>query len=202
MKHKINKKTERAAAALQGEYSELYQLLCENVKDDAYTKGETNYFIRKSISLMKEAQDKGTDISAFTRKNKKKWAVDQSKKYKKWHEVYTKSMKDCDRVSYLGLFAVVAFSILMMISTTYTDANPPVWMLVVCAAVAVCLLYLKIKHARKLPLTALYQYGDIIIFAIIGLICYCSNIFFIIYLWIYEVIYMYYLQYHVVEEDI
>ena len=111
-------------------------------------------------------------------------------------------MKACDRVSYLGLFAIVAFSVLIIIATTYEKGASPDWMLGLCAATALCLLYLKIKHARKLPLTALYQYGDIIIFVIVGLICYYSNIFFIIYLWIYEVLYMYYLQYHVVEEDI
>ena len=31
MKHKINQKTERLAATLQGEYLALYQQLCENV---------------------------------------------------------------------------------------------------------------------------------------------------------------------------
>lgn len=202
MKHKINKKTERMASALQGEYAELYQQLCETIHDEAFTKSEINFFIRKSILMMKEAQDKATDISTFTHKNKKKWAVDQNKKYKKWHDGYNKSMKDCDRVSYLGLFAVVAFSVLIIISTTYAKGAGPVWMLVLCAAAALCLMYLKIKHARKLPISFIYQYGDIVIFAIVGLICYFSNIFFIIYLWIYEVLYMYYLQYHVVEEDI
>ena len=202
MKYKINKRTERKASTLQGEYAALYHQLCETVQDEAYTKSEINFFIRKSISLMEEAQDKGTDIDTFTRKNKKKWVLDQCKKYKKWHEGYENSMKACDRVSYLGLFAIVAFSVLIIIATTYEKGASPDWMLGLCAATALCLLYLKIKHARKLPLTALYQYGDIIIFVIVGLICYYSNIFFIIYLWIYEVLYMYYLQYHVVEEDI
>lgn len=202
MKHKINRKTARLASTLKGEYFALYEQLCEAVQDEAYTTGEINYFIRKSILLIKEAQDNATDISSFTRKNQKKWVVDQSKKYKKWHEQYNKSMKECDRVSYLGLFAVVAFSIILILATAISEGNGPTWMLMLCGAVTVILLYLKIKHARKLPLTFIYQYGDIIIFAVIGLICYYSNIFFLIYLWIYEVLYMYYLQYHVVEEDI
>lgn len=202
MKHKINQKTERLAATLQGEYLALYQQLCENIQDEAYTKSEINFFIRKTILSMKEAQDKGTEASVFARKNKKKWTVDQSKKYKKWHEAYNKTMKACDLVSYLGLFAIVAFSILMIVSTAFEKGGNPIWMATACTAASVVLIYLKIKYAKKLPLTWLYQYGDIIIFAIVGLICYYSNIYFIIYLWIYEVIYMYYLQYHVVEEDI
>lgn len=202
MKHKINKRTERLASTLKDEYFELYQLICENVHDEAYTRSEINFFIRKSILDIKEAQDKAADISVFTRKNKKKWAVDQGKKYKKWHDGYTKKMKDCDRVSYLGLFAVVAFSVLLIVASSFAKGANPIWMSLLCAAAAIILLYFKIKHAKKLPLSAQYQYGDIIIFAIVGLICYYSNIFFIIYLWVYEVIYMYYLQYHVVEEDI
>ena len=53
MKHKINQKTERLAATLQGEYLALYQQLCENVQDEAYTKSEINFFIRKTILSMK-----------------------------------------------------------------------------------------------------------------------------------------------------
>ena len=171
MKHKINQKTERLAATLQGEYLALYQQLCENVQDEAYTKSEINFFIRKTILSMKEAQDKGTEASVFAHKNKKKW-----------HEAYNKTMKSCDLVSYLGLFAIVAFSILMIVTTAFEKGGNPIWMTTACTAASVVLIYLKIKHAKKLPLTWLYQYGDIIIFAIVGLICYYSNIYFIIYI--------------------
>lgn len=201
MKNKLNKKTERLAAALNEDYQAVYRLLCENCKDEAYTKREINYFIRKSIHAMLEAQTNHTDIDTFTRKNKKKWAIDQSKKYRSYHEQYAKRMKECDRVSYTGLFAVVAFSILMIVVNAYNKGSGSIWLMGFCGLVTLALIYIKIKYARKLPLNAMYTYGDIIIFLLIGCICIYSNIFFIIFLWIYEVMYMYYLQYHVVEED-
>lgn len=202
MKNKVNQKTQKCAAKLTGEYQKLYTLLLEQLHDDQYTRHECNFFLRKSISELIKQQEQNTAIDAVTHHNTKKWAIEESKKYKKWHEQYQWKMKECDRITYAGFFAMVAYSLtLITISAFMKDAISWLWIIFPTVITAI-LLIVKIRFARRQKLPLLYTYGDILMFALITVICYFSNVYFIIFLWIYEVAYMLYLQYQVVEADI
>ena len=203
MKHNIYSSTAKLANQLDASYKEAYQQLLENVIDDSYTKHEVNYFLRKSIKAMLAAQEAQTPIDTYTRKNKKKWAIAENKNYKKWHERYCEKMKECDRITYAGFFAMVAYSITLIAITAYTKGalTNRLWV-ALPALVTLGLLLTKTLLARKLKLNIVHTYGDILMFALISAVCYFSTVYFIIFLWVYEVAYMLFLQFHIVEEDI
>lgn len=203
MKHTISNKTNKLSEILNDEYQEVYKQLLEAIKDDGYTKGEVNYFLRKSLHHMIKAQSKETSVDDFVKHNKKKWAVEENKKYKEWHETYTQSMKACDRVTYAGFLSMVAYSITLIVVTAYTKGALTNWIWILLPSlVTLALMLTKILFARRLSLPKLHIFGDIIMFALVTGICYLSTIYFIIFLWVYEVAYMVYLQLHIVEEDI
>lgn len=203
MKHNIYSSTTKLANRLNPQYQEVYRQLLENVIDDNYTKHEVNYFLRKSIRSMLAAQEAQTPVDTFTHKNQKKWAMGENKSYKKWHERYITKMKECDRITYAGFFAMVAYSLTLIAVTAYTKGALTNWLWVAMPAiVTVILLLIKIMWARKLNLGIVHTYGDILMFALISVVCYFSTVYFIIFLWIYEVAYMLFLQFHVVEEDL
>ncbi len=202
MKNKLNRKTQALASGLTGEYQKLFTLLLENIHDDNYTRHECNFFLRKSIHELLKHQQKNSDVETLTHHNAKKWAVEENKKYKKWHERYQIKMKECDQITYAGFFAMVAYSITLITVTAFTKGALSTWFwILIPAVITVILLITKILFARRQKLPFVYTYGDILMFALISVICYFSNVYFIIFLWVYEVSYMLYLQFHIVEED-
>lgn len=203
MKHTISKRTQKLAATLEDEYQKLYAQLLEVVKDDEYTKTEINYFLRKAITQMKEACAKKVAIEDYTSHNLKKCAIEINKKFKEWHTIYEAKMKRCDRITYTGFFSMVAYSITLVCITAYQKGAISNWLwLLLPILTTVALMVLKILFTKSLRLPKVHVFGDIIIFLLVTLICYVSTIYFIIFLWIYEVLYMLYLQMHIVEEDI
>lgn len=203
MKHKINKKTEKLAASLDKDYKRLYTHLIEIVTDEDYTRSEINYFLRKAILAMKTAMDKNIDLDTYCSHNMKKCAIEINKSFKQWHVTYEENMKKCDRITYAGFFSMVAYSITLVCITAFQKGAIDNWLwLLIPSILTIALIVLKILFTRKLHLPKVHVYGDILIFLIVTGICYASTIYFIIFLWIYEVLYMLYLQMHIVEEDI
>lgn len=203
MKYKLTKKTIAQAAKLDVEYQKLYKLLLEHVDDQAYTKTEINYFLRKSIQEMKQAQENGTAFEEFVSRNAKKKAIEMNKQYLTWHEEYEKRMKKCDHITYAGFFSMVAYSLTLVGITAFHKGATTNWIWIAIPSILTLLMMAcKIIFARKLKLPHIHVFGDIIIFALVTAICYFGNIYFIIFLWIYEVAYMIYLQMHIVEEDL
>lgn len=203
MKHNLTKKTNKLSEIINEEYQVVYKQLLETIHDEEYTKSEINYFIRKSIHHILKAQSKEMSVDEFTKKNKKKWAVEENKKYKDWHTTYTKNMKDCDRITYAGFLSMVAYSITLIVITAYTKGALTNWVWILLPGViTLALMLTKILFARRLKLPKLHIFGDIIMFALVTGVCYLSTIYFIIFLWVYEVAYMIYLQLHIVEEDL
>lgn len=203
MKHNLYASTNKLASQLNSDYQSLYEQLLENVIDEQYTKHEINFFLRKSIKNMLAAQEKQTPIKDYAGSNKKKWAVSENKTYKQWHERYNEKMKECDRITYVGFFAMVAYSLTLIALTAYTKGAMNSWLWIALPTiVTLALLIVKILLARKLKLQIVHTYGDILMFALITAVCYFANVYFIIFLWVYEVAYMLFLQFHVVEEDI
>ncbi len=97
---------------------------------------------------------------------------------------------------------MVAYSITLITVTAFTKGALSTWFwILIPALITVILLITKILFARRQKLPFVYTYGDILMFALISVICYFSNVYFIIFLWVYEVSYMLYLQFHIVEED-
>ena len=156
---------------------------------------------RMNVISFCEKQQENTNVDVFTHHNAKKWAVEESKKYRKWHERYQTKMKECDQITYTGFFAMVAYSITLITLTAFVKGSLSWFWIFIPAVITAILLIAKIIFARRQKLPLIYTYGDLFMFAFISVICYFSNVYFIIFLWIYEVAYMLYLQYHVVEED-
>lgn len=203
MKHKLYNSTNKLSAQLNEAYQPFYQQLLESINDENYTRHEVNFFLRKTLRQLLKAQQEKENTTEFTRKNKKKWAVEENKTYKQWHEQYSSKMKECDRITYAGFFAMVAYSLTLIAWNAYQNNALSTWLWpVLCLLVTLILLGMKILWARKLKLSFVHTYGDILMFALISVICYFSTVYFIIFLWIYEVAYMLFLQFHVVEEDL
>lgn len=203
MKHKLTKKTISQAQTLDEDYTKLYTHLLEIVKDEDYTKSEINYFLRKEMLKMKESQDKSISMDTYCSHNMKKCAIEINKKFKEWHADYEERMRICDRITYTGFFSMVAYSITLVCITAFQKGAITNWLwLLLPAVLTLALLIVKIRNAWKLALPKMHVFGDIIIFLIVTGICYASTIYFIIFLWIYEVLYMLYLQMHIVEEDL
>lgn len=203
MKHKINKKTQILANNLPQDYQELYQYVLETIKDEDFTRSEVNFFLRKLIHELMDLEKQGKSSEDVVKKNMKKWGVEQNKKFREWHETYNKRMKESDRVIYAGFFSMVALSLTLIIATAFEKQAVTSWgWIAIFGLVTISLMMTKILFARKLDLSFVYIYGDIIMFILVPLVCYYSTVYFIIFLWVYEVAYMVYMQYHVVEEDI
>lgn len=203
MKHTISKRTQTLAATLDEAYTPLYEQLLEVVKDDDYTKSELNFFLRKAITEMKNASKNKITIEEYSSHNIKKCAIELNKKFKDWHLDYEANMKKCDRITYTGFFSMVAYSITLVCIIAFQKGAITQWLwLLLPAIITILLLVMKMLLARKLQLPKVHVFGDSIIFLIVTLVCYLSTIYFIIFLWIYEVLYMLYLQMHIVEEDI
>lgn len=203
MKHKINKKTTLLAGQLNEDFSTLYQYVLETITDDDYTRSEVNFFLRKLLHELLELQKQEKTSEEVVKKNKKKWGVDQNKKFHEWHVSYQKRMKESDRVIYAGFFSMVALSLTLIIATAFEKQAVSSWMwIAVPALVTIALMLTKILYARKLDLPFVHIYGDIVMFILVPLICYYSTVYFIIFLWVYEVAYMMYMQFSIVEEDI
>jgi len=203
MKHKLYASTTKRSQQLHEDYKKIYAQLLESITDENYTKHEVNFFLRKSIKNMMTAQNQQTTADDYTRRNKKKWAIEENKNYKDWHNRYREKMKQCDRITYAGFFAMVAYSLTLISVNAYAKGAFSSWAWIVLPAlVTLALLVTKIILAFKLKLSKIHTFGDIVIFALVTAVCYYSNIYFIIFLWIYEVAYMLFLQFHIVEEDI
>lgn len=203
MKHKINKKTITLANTLTDEYRKVYEQVVEAIDDKDFTRPEINFFIRKSTKAMIKAMEEGIDVETFTSHNMKKYAIEENKTYKTWHEGYVRRMRNCDRVTNSSYIAVIFYSITLVAVSAFMNGGVTNWLWMIVPGLLTCaFLARKILLSRKMKLSLTHTYGDIIMFVIVTIICALSTYYFMVFLWVYDLAFMIYLQLHIVEEDI
>lgn len=201
MKDKLTKKNQTLLTQLSKEYQEVFAKICEHVQDEGYTKAEINLFLHRTLLDLKKSEDEKQSVDEVTSHNVKKYAIEMNKHYKELHIQYVDKSKLCDRITYSCYLSVIFYSLTLIAVNFYMARKGWNWLwIAVAAAITLLFIVRKILHSRKAKLSLLYTYSDLIIFAIVTVVSMLSSFYFLLFLWIYDVFFMLYLQKQIVDD--
>lgn len=201
MKYKLTNRNLKRADALTKEYREVFDAIIGHTNDEELSKEEVNWQLSKSLSTLEEAQKSGKAVDELTSHNIKKYALEETRRFKNEHDDYEERSFTCNQITNSCYISVIFYSIFLILLNSYLLGNKDRMIFVVTfAAFTILFLIRKICLSLKIRLPFLYAFGDIIMIAIVTFVSVMSSYYFMIFLWLYDLFFMIYLQKVIVEK--
>lgn len=198
-----NKQLAEKINKLPQEYQDLLTDIQTAIPDKEYDKTEANFHLLNTAKQMEKQVETGTSIDEFTASNSTKCIELIIEEYKKQHPLYEKRNQVANKIINICLMTLVCYSLFMIALNAYfTNYLSTIWIAVILLIITFIFMYIKIPVCRKIRLARIYIYSDLIVYALVTLICMFTSYYFMLFLWIYDICYMFYLQKKVVEKAI
>lgn len=190
-------------ALLPDEYKQVIQDIDEHMDTKKYDKAERRYHLQKVLKDMEEHILSEGTFDDFVSFNKNKFRIQKLDEFSKEHTSYIERTKIVNKIMNICLMTLVCYSFFMIALNAYfTNYLSTIWIAVLLAALTIACIIIKISLCKKARLARIYVYSDLIMYILITLICIMTSYYFMLFLWLYDICYIVYLQKRIVEKTV